>query len=66
MPVPVTAKAIATAVSAQDRDRLAAVLARHQGPVPAQAMMNAGRLAWLAGLRLLVIEAIDDAASKLL
>jgi ankyrin repeat protein len=59
MAAPVTAKAIATAVAAQDRDKLVAALARHHGPIPAQAMMNAGRFAWLPGLRLLVAKGGD-------
>ena len=59
MPAPASAKAIATAVASQDRDKLVAALARHQGPIPAQAMMNAGRLAWLPGLRLLVAKGGD-------
>ena len=59
MPAPVSAKAIATAVATQDRDKLVAALARHHGPIPAQAMMNAGRLAWLPGLRLLVAKGGD-------
>jgi ankyrin repeat protein len=63
MPAPVTGKAIVKAVAAQDRDQLAAALSRHEGPVPAQAMMNAGRLAWLPGLRLLVANGGDLNAS---
>jgi len=63
MPAPGTAKAIVTAVAAQDRDKLVAALARHDGPIPAQAMMNAGRLAWLPGIRLLVAGGGDLNAS---
>jgi ankyrin repeat protein len=59
MPAPVTAKAITSAVAAQDRGKLAAVLAKHHGPIPGQAMMNAGRYAWLPGLRLLVAKGGD-------
>ena len=50
-------------MAAQSRDKLVAALARHKGPVPSQAMMNAGRLAWLPGLRLLVAKGGDLNAS---
>ena len=63
MAAPASARAIATAVASQDRDRLVAALARHHGPIPAQAMMNAGRFAWLPGLRLLVAKGGDLNAS---
>lgn len=58
-----TAKAIVAAVSGQKIDDLRRALARHRGAVPAQAMMNAGRLAWTPGLTLLVKHGGDLNAS---
>jgi ankyrin repeat protein len=63
MGMPPAAKAIVQAVAATDLSRLKVALPRHNGPIPAQAMMNAGRLSWLPGLRLLVAKGGDLNAS---
>ena len=47
----------------QNLNRLKAALARLTGPVPAQAMMNGGRLGWTAGLKHLVKHGGDLNAS---
>lgn len=57
------ADALITAVAKQDLTALRAALAKHDCAPPAQAMMNAGRLAWLPGLKLLTAHGGDLNAS---
>jgi ankyrin repeat protein len=50
---------IAAAVRAQDLPALRAALGKHRGPIPAPAVIDAGRLAWQPGLALLVRHGAD-------
>lgn len=59
----VSATAINAAISAQNLERLVRALDQHEGAIPAKAILNCGRLAWLPGFKALVKHGADLNAS---
>jgi ankyrin repeat protein len=62
-PAATSSKAVLRAIDARDLARLRLALTRLRGPVPAAAMVKAGQLAWIAGLKALVARGGDLNAS---